>query len=162
MRTKTPIAVAPTRSGMKPLFNALVLVFAMALNCPAQSTNCISLQVLNANNAKPFRGLAVKVFGFVKSGNYPTLFEGKTDSAGVVRFCLGDPIPPQLFYAFGKHFYTCSGSPVETAAILEHGLVDHRDQCGGKLKYNGQPKPAELVVFARPWSLDEKIFGQFP
>ena len=129
----------------------------------SQSTNCISMQVLNANNAKPLRTLAVRMFSFVKAGNYPMLFEGKTDNAGSIRFCLGDSIPAQLIYSFGKHFYTCSASKVETAVLLEHGLVDRRDQCeSGKLKYKAQPKPGELVVFAQPWSLEEKIFGQFP
>jgi hypothetical protein len=98
-----------------------------------------------------------------EAGYYPMLFEGKTDSAGGIRFCLGDSTPAELIYSFGKHFYKCSGSEIETAVLLEHGLVDRRDQCGRvKLKYNGQPRPAELVVFAQPWSLEERIFGQFP
>jgi hypothetical protein len=146
-----------------PFFYALVFVFAMAMNCAAQNTNCVSMRVLNAKNAKPLRSVAVKVFSFAKPGSYPILFEGKTDTAGGIRFCLGDSIPARLIYSFGKHFYECSASEVETAAVLKHGLVDRGDQCGrGKPKYNGQPKPAELVVFAQPWSLEEKIFGQFP
>jgi hypothetical protein len=163
MQTQTSTVMARTRSCLKLFFYALIFAFATAMNCAAQSTNCVSIQVLNANNAKPLRSVAVRVFSFVKPGNYPLLFEGKTDTTGSVRFCLGDSIPAQLIYSFGKHFYTCSTSKVETAVLLEHGLVDRRDQCGrGKLKYNGQPKPAELVVFAQPWSLEEKIFGQFP
>jgi hypothetical protein len=163
MQPQKPTVVGRARSCVKLSFYALILVFATAMNCVAQSTNCASMQVLNANNAKPLRSVAVRVFSFVKSGNYPTLFEGKTDTTGSIRFCLGDSIPARLFYSFGKHFYTCSTSEVETAVLLERGLVDRRDQCGGgKLKYNGQPKPAELVVFAQPWSLEEKIFGQFP
>jgi hypothetical protein len=163
MQTQRPTVMGRERSCVKPFFYALIFVFVTAMNCAAQSTNCVSIQVLNANNAKPLRNVAVRVFTFVKPGNYPVLFEGKTDTTGSIRFCLGDSIPAQLIYAFGKHFYKCSASRVETAVLLEHGFVDRRDQCGrGKLKYNGQPKPAELVVFAQPWSLEEKIFGQFP
>ncbi|MGA7854588.1 MAG: hypothetical protein WCA15_14775 [Candidatus Acidiferrales bacterium] len=146
-----------------PFCYALVIVIAMAMNCAAQNTNCVSMRVLNAKNAKPLRSVAVKVFSFVKPDSYPILFEGKTDTAGGIRFCLGESIPAQLFYSFGKHFYRCSDSEVDTAALLKRGLVDRRDQCGrGKPKYDGQPQPAELVVFAQPWSLEEKIFGQFP
>jgi hypothetical protein len=163
MQTQRPTVMGRARSRVKLFFYALIFVFATAMNCAAQSTNCVSIQVLNANNAKPLRNVAVRVFTFVKPGNYPMLFHGKTDTAGSIRFCLGDSIPARLIYTFGKHFYTCSASEVETAELLEHGLVDRRDQCGyGKLKYNRQPKPAELVVFAQPWSLEEKIFGQFP
>ena len=163
MQTKKPTFMGGARRCVKLFFYALIFAFATAMNCAAQSTNCISMQVLNANNAKPLRGVAVRVFTFVKPGNYPTLFEGKTDTAGSVRFCLGDSIPARLIYSFGKHFYRCSSSEVETAVVLEHGLVDRRDQCEHrKLKYNRQPKQAELVVFAQPWSLEEKIFGQFP
>lgn len=161
MQRQTSTVTARTRSGLIPFFYALV--FAMATNCAAQNTNCVSMRVLNANNAKPLRSVAVTVFSVEKPPAYPVLFEGKTDAAGGIRFCLGDSIPVQLIYSFGKHFYTCSTSEVETAAVLKQGLVDRRDQCGrGKLQYNGQPKPAELVVFAQPWSLEEKLFGQFP
>jgi hypothetical protein len=162
MQIQKPTVMGRARSCVKLLFCTLIFAFATTMNCAAQSTNCVSMQVLNANNAKPLRGVAVRVFTFVKPGNYPTLFEGKTDAAGGIRFCLGDSIPAQLIYSFGKHFYTCSSSEVETAVVLEHGLVDRRDQCGGGKLYDGQPKPAELVVFAQPWSLEEKIFGQFP
>jgi hypothetical protein len=163
MQTQTSTVMARARSCLKRIFYALAFVFAMAMNCAAQDTNCISMQVLNAKNAKPLRSVMVKVFSFVKPGSYLMLFEGKTDSAGGIRFCLGDSTPAELIYSFGKHFYKCSGSEIETAVLLEHGLVDRRDQCGRvKLKYNGQPRPAELVVFAQPWSLEERIFGQFP
>src|ERR1700735_1709381 len=162
MQTKKPTFMGVARRCVKLFFYALIFAFATAMNCAAQSTNCVSMQVLNANNSKPLRNVAVKVFTFEKPGNYPTLFEGKTDTAGGIRFCLGDSIPARLIYSLGKHFYTCSSSEVETAVVLEHGLVDRRDQCGGGKPYNGQPKPAELVVFAQPWSLEEKIFGQFP
>ena len=163
MQTQTPTVMARARNCLRLFFYALILVLAAAMNCAAQSTNCVSMQVLNANNAKPLRSVAVKVFSFVKPGNYPMLFEGKTDIAGGIRFCLGDSIPARLIYTFGKHLYNCSASEVETSVLLEHGLVDRRDQCGRrKLKYSGQPKPAVLVVFAQPWSLEERIFGQFP
>jgi len=163
MQTQTSTVKARARSCLIRFFYALVVIVATAMNCAAQNTNCVSMQVLNANNAKPLRSVAVKVFSFVKPGSYPMLFEGKTDAAGGVRFCLGDSIPSRLIYSFGKHFYKCSTAEVETAVVLEHGLVDRRDECGRrKLNYNGQPKPAELVVFALPWSLEERIFGQFP
>ena len=75
----------------------------------------------------------------------------KTDSTGIVSFCLADPILPNLDLLLdGKSFQSCSGYSFETNPILNTGYLAADTQCAGRpFKFTENPKPGELVILVR-------------
>jgi hypothetical protein len=75
----------------------------------------------------------------------------KTDSTGVVSFCLADPILPELGLSLESYFFeSCSGYFFEAHTILNTGFLAGSTQCAGRpFKFTENPKPGELVILVR-------------
>jgi len=128
---------------------AFCCVFAAASCCSAQSANCISVRALDYKKGKPLKNLSITIhLGRPWILNVKT---AKTDSTGVVSFCLADPILPNLGLSLdGNSFRSCSGYEFKTATILGSGYLAPDTQCGGRtFKFTENPKPGELVIFVR-------------
>jgi hypothetical protein len=76
----------------------------------------------------------------------------KSDSTGVAKFCLTDPISGKLGVSLdGRYFESCSGYIFETAPIMKSGYLARDNQCHGRttFKFTESSKPGELVILVR-------------
>jgi hypothetical protein len=136
---------------------AFVCVFAAASRSSAQSANCISVRVLDSKKGKRLKSVSVTMrpswswnsntMTWWWNSNTKTV---KTDSTGVARFCLTDPISNDLKLSFGAKFSSCSGDAFKIATILDSGYLARDTQCGSRtFKVTENPKPGELVILVR-------------
>ena len=127
---------------------AFVCVFAAASRSSAQSANCISVRVLDSKKGKRLKRVSVATRpSWSWNSNTKTV---KTDSTGVARFCLTDPISNDLKLSFGAKFSSCSGDAFKIATILDSGYLARDTQCGSRtFKVTENPKPGELVILVR-------------
>jgi hypothetical protein len=104
---------------------------------------------LDYKKGKPLKNLSITIhLGRPWIWNVKT---AKTDSTGVVSFCLADPILPNLGLSLdGNSFRSCSGYSFETNKILNTGYLACDSQCVGRpFKFTENPKPGELVILVR-------------
>ena len=121
---------------------AFVCVCTAPFSCSAQSGNCISVRALDYKKGTPVKNVSVTV-------DAKTV---KTDSIGIAKFCLTDPISANLGLSLdGEHFESCSGYTFETATIQKIGYLARASQCHGEptFRLTENPKPGELAILVR-------------
>jgi hypothetical protein len=128
---------------------ALACVFAVVSGCSAQSPNCISVRALDYKKGKPLKNLSITIH---PSRSWTSdLMTVKTDSIGIAKFCLIEPISAGFNLSLdGRFFESCSVYTFETKMILNTGYQAHGTRCWAlPFKFSESPKPGELVIMVR-------------
>src|ERR1700722_5526850 len=139
----------------------MVFVCLSALTCSAQTSNCISVRVLNEKTGKPIRGVQVRM-AWVVAEDSMYVDIGKTGKQGTARYCLPIPTPS----SFRLYFYVFSGpderEEFDTEAVMKHGLIGKHPPDGPKLKHIPDPRPGEVLIFGERWWLIDRWLGPWP
>ena len=140
---------------------ALVWVFATAFSCSAQGANCLSVRALDSKKGKPLKNLSITI-----RLRRPWISNEKTattDSTGIARFCLSDPVPTYLRLSLdGKFLQSCSGYTFKTDLILTTGYLAPGTQCeDGSFEFTENAKPGELVILVKHRGWWERNFGDW-
>ena len=150
--------------GPRPLlvFAALLMGFANPAHC-ADTTRHISVRLLNAANGRPFKDVKVALMIWSDKDNFTWGAQANTNAEGVALLELPGQIPGRIGLWYTRDdIRSCSHMPVATAQVLNVGLVADNTCKGDKFLYRANPQPGEIVVFARPVSVWERMRQEIP
>ena len=135
---------------------------AFALNCSAQSANCVSVRVLNPKNGKPVEGVLIHFLPNSSANPYTadaTVNIGKTDKQGITKYCIPGSVPRLEFYEFSG---PDERENFDTDVVLKFGFVANNSLHGAKFIFTRSPKPGEVVIFGQRWWLVDRWIGPWP
>jgi hypothetical protein len=94
------------RSAFEFLTRVLVYIAAVVSVCSGGNSNCVSVRLFDGTTGKPIGGVSMLVA--VPAGNKnANRLRDTSDSQGIARFNLCDPIPDQIDLIFGPDVRMC-------------------------------------------------------
>jgi hypothetical protein len=147
----------------RPWIGSIVCVFmcfVAAASVPSgENADHVSVRVLDAATGRPIKGASL-LLGVPPGNKNENRLRDETDSEGSATFHLVDPIPERISLIIGPEIELCPQTAFVTEQILATGVVAD-DKCKGpRFKFNGSPKPGELVVFVRRVSVWERMIRE--
>lgn len=129
----------------------------------AQGTNCVTVRVLHEKNAKPIKGVQVRMslaYFDNSARKYASVDIGKTDKQGITRYCFNDHLPE----SFSVNFYEFSGPDegelFKPEDVLRHGAVVVNNRA--KSKSVPDVRPGEVIALGERWWLVDRWIGPWP
>ena len=123
----------------------------------------IYLLLLNGKSGKPVTDVQVllKGAGQNSNGNWPQSV--RSDTHGMAKFFLADPIPEKVGLSFEiNEFSSCSISEFKTEQILQNGVVAENICAVGKIYSSHPPVAGQLLVYGRAVTLWQRIGQSIP
>jgi hypothetical protein len=141
------------------IFAILFLAAVVGGSAPAQAPARITIVVINKTNGRPLR--EAKILIGVPAGNKNSnRIRLTTDSSGKATFQFVDPAPDQFSIIWDSETESClwTFSPEQ---VIKSGFV--ACDCGNQnptCHYKSPPEPGQLVIFARPVSVFERMLRE--
>ncbi|HEY0701302.1 MAG TPA: hypothetical protein VGD60_00915 [Candidatus Acidoferrales bacterium] len=138
---------------------ALALV-ACSLCAFGATDDHFSVLILDGSNGKPIANLSILV-GVDRNDRNKNELRGKTDADGRASFYYKRPLSSRVSVILGAAALPCPKAPVSypTEDILSAGVVA-KNTCDARYFYSFAAVPGQLVVFAKPLTLWERIIRE--
>ncbi len=138
---------------LKNLIVACLFIAAVSSAAFCQTEHILTVKVLDARNGKPLKHMRL----WLAWENGPELPNVQTNDAGIAVFHLPDPLPdghPRLSSPF---IDIRSSSKDSIDQVFDHGIAG--ENSNGTVKFLGNPKPGEVVSYARRLNLFQRMYN---
>lgn len=141
----------------------VIILFFFGVVAPClysgQEAKEISVQILDGESGKPIVGASF-LLGLPKGDKNVNKMRFKTDSKGIAKISLSDPVPQHFSIIIGPEVELCPNVTFPMVRVLLEGIVAE-DTCeNSRYKYSGKPEPGSLVLFAKQVSVWQRMLRE--